>query len=44
MSPATSTAQDRTTNIIPNTVWVGADGKYEAEPDNALVQFNISAQ
>ena len=44
LSPGTSTAQDRITNIIPNTVWVGADGKYEAEPDTALVQFNISAQ
>lgn len=28
----------------PNTVFVGADGKFEANPDTALVQFNISAQ
>ena len=28
----------------PNTVYVGADGKYETAPDTALVQFNISAQ
>ena len=28
----------------PNTVWIGADGKFESEPDTALVQFNISAQ
>lgn len=28
----------------PNTVVVGADGKFEANPDTALVQFNISAQ
>src|SRR5579864_1385709 len=28
----------------PNTVFVGADGKFEANPDAALVQFNISAQ
>lgn len=28
----------------PNTVFVGADGKFEANPDIALVQFNISAQ
>jgi len=28
----------------PNTVYVGADGKYEANPDTALMQFNISAQ
>jgi len=37
-------AQDRSVLPMPNTVWVGADGKYEAEPDTALVQFNISAQ
>lgn len=28
----------------PNTVFVGADGKFEAPPDTARVQFNISAQ
>ena len=28
----------------PNTVYVGADGKYEASADTAVVQFNISAQ
>jgi len=27
-----------------NTIFVGADGKYESAPDTALVQFNISAQ
>jgi uncharacterized protein len=27
-----------------NTVLVGAEGKFEANPDTALVQFNISAQ
>jgi uncharacterized protein YggE len=27
-----------------NTVFVGADGKFEANPDTAMVQFNISAQ
>jgi uncharacterized protein YggE len=37
-------AQDRSATPIPNTVWVGADGKYEAEPDTVLVQFSISAQ
>ena len=37
--------QDRpTTTAQPNTVFVGADGKFEASPDTALVQFNISAQ
>jgi uncharacterized protein YggE len=28
----------------PNSVFVGADGKFEANPDTALVQFSISAQ
>src|SRR5207244_285274 len=28
----------------PNTVYASADGKYEAAPDTALVQFNIAAQ
>jgi uncharacterized protein YggE len=30
--------------VIPNAVWVGADGKFESDPDAALVQFGISAQ
>ena len=42
--PLTLAAQDRTSAPSPNTVWVAADGKYEAEPDTAIVQFNISAQ
>jgi hypothetical protein len=29
---------------MPNTVFVGADGKFETAPDTALIQFNISAQ
>lgn len=36
--------QDRSTSVIPNSVWVGADGKFESDPDTALVQFGISAQ
>jgi uncharacterized protein len=36
--------QDRPTGAVPNTVWVGADGKFESEPDTAELQFNISAQ
>jgi len=28
----------------PNTVYVGADGKFETPPDTALIQFNISSQ
>jgi hypothetical protein len=37
-------AQDRSATPVPNTVWVGAEGKFESEPDTVLVQFNISAQ
>jgi uncharacterized protein YggE len=38
-------AQDHPTVMAqPNTIYVGADGKSEANPDTALVQFNISAQ
>jgi uncharacterized protein YggE len=37
--------EDRPTMAAqPNTVLVGADGKFEANPDTAMVQFNISAQ
>jgi hypothetical protein len=28
----------------PNSVYVGADGKFESAPDTAVIQFNISAQ
>jgi uncharacterized protein YggE len=28
----------------PNTVYVGADGKFESAPDTAIIQFNISVQ
>src|SRR6202035_1329153 len=42
---ALARAQDRpTVSAQPNTILVGADGKFEANPDTALVQFNISAQ
>lgn len=37
--------QDRpTVSAQPNTVYVSADGKFDASPDTAVVQFNISAQ
>ena len=41
---AQSIAQGSTQNPLPNTVFVGADGKFETAPDTALIQFNISAQ
>src|ERR1700760_4495688 len=28
----------------PNTVYVGADGKFESAPDTALLQFSVSVQ
>ncbi len=37
-------AQAPTVTAQPNTVYAGADGKFEAPPDTALLQFNISAQ
>jgi uncharacterized protein YggE len=37
-------AQAPNVNATPNTVYTGADGKFEAPPDTALVQFNISTQ
>lgn len=38
-------AQERVMPVQPqNTVYVGADGKFESAPDTAVLQFNISAQ
>ena len=37
-------AQTPTLAALPNTVYVGADGKFETAPDTALIQFNITAQ
>ena len=39
-----ATAQEQSSKVIPNAVWVGADGKFESDPDTALVQFGVSAQ
>ena len=41
---APAMAQEQSSKVIPNAVWVGADGKFESDPDAALVQFGISAQ
>jgi len=41
---ALSVAQSPAMNAMPNTIFVGADGKFETAPDTALIQFNISAQ
>lgn len=38
-------AQDRSSMIgQPNTVYVGADGKFESAPDTAQIQMNVSVQ
>ena len=37
-------AQAPSITAQPNTVYVGADGKFETPPDTALIQFNISSQ
>jgi uncharacterized protein YggE len=41
---ALSIAQSPAFSPLPNTIFVGADGKFETAPDTALIQFNISAQ
>jgi uncharacterized protein YggE len=41
----TSFAQEHpTVTALPNSVYVGADGKFESAPDTAVMQFNISVQ
>ncbi len=40
-----STAQEHpAVTALPNSVYVGADGKFESTPDTAVIQFNISVQ
>lgn len=39
-----SFAQAPNVSAAPNTVFAGADGKFEAAADTAVVQFNISTQ
>jgi uncharacterized protein YggE len=42
---APSFAQDHPSiTAQPNSVYVGADGKYESAPDTAVIQFNIAVQ
>jgi len=42
--PLLLSAQNPASSAMPNTISVGADGKFEADPDTALIQFGISAQ
>jgi uncharacterized protein YggE len=37
-------AQNTSSAITPNTIYIGGDGKFEAAPDTAVVTFGISAQ
>jgi uncharacterized protein len=37
-------AQDHTVPQQPNTIYVGADGKFEAAADTAKIQFNVSVE
>ena len=43
--PSAAVAQDHpAVSAQPNTIYVGADGKYESVPDTAQIQFNVSVQ
>src|SRR5271168_1308242 len=45
LAAAVSFAQEHPTVAAqPNTVYVGADGKFESAPDTAVIQFNVSIQ
>jgi hypothetical protein len=39
-----SLCQEPLRTIQPDTIYVGADGKYDADPDTAIVSFNIGTQ
>lgn len=39
-----SAQEHPTVSALPNTVYVGADGKFEATPDTAQIQMNVSVQ
>lgn len=42
--PLVAMAQEHSSSIQQNTVTVGADGQFEAEPDTAQFEFDISSQ
>src|SRR5271170_5396580 len=43
-APAAFAQERPTVAAQQNTIYVGADGKFEAVPDTALIQFNVSVQ
>lgn len=44
VATASRSQEHPTVTALPNTVYVGADGKFESAPDTAVLQFNISVQ
>jgi uncharacterized protein len=44
MTVASSAQEHPALTAQPNSVYVGADGKFESAPDTAVIQFNISVQ
>jgi uncharacterized protein len=44
LTAASSAQEHPTVTASPNSVYVGADGKFESAPDTAVIQFNISVQ
>ncbi len=41
---ATLAQEHPAVTALPNTVYVGADGKFESAPDTAVLQFDVSVQ
>jgi len=41
---ASSAQEHPAVTALPNSLYVGADGKFESAPDTAVIQFNISVQ
>src|ERR1700733_4009317 len=37
-------SQAPTPTIQPNTIYAGADGKFEAQPDTAVIRMDVAAQ
>lgn len=42
--PETFAQEHPAVTALPNTVYVGADGKFESAPDTAVLQFDVSVQ
>ncbi|MGB0008458.1 MAG: SIMPL domain-containing protein [Candidatus Sulfotelmatobacter sp.] len=44
LTAASSAQEHPNLTAQPNSIYVGADGKFESAPDTAVIQFNISVQ